>query len=177
MDAFIQSVRFKKIYKNLKDYRSTVKEVYKDFCKVATIQEQSNEDMIKEFERYQKYFTSLMDYYSQRFDDSMKILFKDKEFNFPKVSAFNTIVKINNLDKVNSFDFMLNCFFTTGLKTEIGPCFGFDQKTWDDKLGFWLRLTFAKDKKLFKAGINKFIEFKRTYLLKQNLFLKTGLFF
>ena len=72
---------------------------------------------------------------------------------------------------------MLNCFLTTGLKTEIGPCFGFDQKIWDDNLGFWLRLTFAKDKKLFKEGITKFIEFKNTYLRQTDLFLKTGLFF
>ena len=87
------------------------------------------------------------------------------------------MVKIKGLDNINNFDFMLNCFLTTGLKTEIGPCFGFSQKVWDNKLGFWLRLTFAKDKKLFKEGIEKFIEFKKMYLEKPNLFLKTDLFF
>lgn len=177
LDAFIQSVRYKNIYKNVKDYRPMIKKIYKDYYAVASIQERSVVDLFEEFERYQKYFSSLMNYYSQRFDDSMKILSKDKDFNFPKVSAFNTIVKISDLDKTNSFDFMLNCFLTTGLKTEIGPCFGFDQKIWDDKLGFWLRLTFAKDKKLFKEGITRFIEFKRIYLQQPDLFLKTGLFF
>lgn len=177
LDAFIQSIRYKIIYENLNDFKQIVKKVYKDFYKVESIKGRSVEDLTTEFERYQKYFSSIMKYYSQRFDDSIKILSKDLSFNFSKVSAFNTIVKINGLDKVNSFDFMLNCFLTTGLKTEIGPCFGFDQKVWDDKLGFWLRLTFAKDKKLFKEGINRFIKFKRIFLQKQNLFLKTGLFF
>lgn len=177
LDAFIQSVRYKKIYTNLKDDRSIIKEIYRDFSEVNSIQARSTGSLTKEFERYQKYFKSLMGYYSQRFDDSMKILLNDKEFNFPKVSAFNTIIKVNNLDKTNSFDFMLNCFLTTGLKTEIGPCFGFDQKTWDNKLGFWLRLTFAKDKKLFKEGINKFLKFKKAYLKKPDQFLGTGLFF
>lgn len=177
LDAFIQSVRYKKIYKEIKDYRPVIKEIYKKFSGVASIQARSVGSLSKEFERYQKYFDYLMGYYSQRFDDSMKILSNDKEFNFPKVSAFNTIVKINGLDKINSFDLMLNCFLTTGLKTEIGPCFGFEQKIWDDKLGFWLRLTFAKDKKLFKEGISKFVEFKGLYLQQPDQFLRTGLFF
>jgi len=177
LDAFIQSVRYKKNYKNLKEYKPMIKKIYRDFCEVTSIQERSEEDLTKEFARYQRYFISLMNYYSQRFDDSMKILSKDLDFNFPKVSAFNTIVKINDLNKINSFDFMLNCFLTTGLKTEIGPCFGFDQEIWDEKLGFWLRLTFAKDKKLFKEGITRFIEFKKIYLRQTDLFLKTDLFF
>ncbi|MCR4312769.1 MAG: pyridoxal phosphate-dependent aminotransferase [Candidatus Roizmanbacteria bacterium] len=177
LDAFIQSVRYKKIYKNLKDYRPMIKEIYRDFYEVTSIRERVVEDLTKEFERYQRYFNSLMNYYSQRFDDSMKILSKDMEFNFPKISAFNTIVKIKDLNKINSFDFMLNCFLIAGLKTEIGPCFGFDQKIWDDKFGYWLRLTFAKDKKLFKEGITRFIEFKSVYLQQPDLFLKTELFF
>lgn len=177
LDAFIQSIRYKKIYKNLKDNNLIIKAVYRDFCEVPSIRKQSIEGLTMEFGRYQKYFTALMNYYSERFDDSIKILSKDMDFNFPKVSAFNTIVKIGELGKVNSFDFMLNCFLTTGLKTEIGPCFGFYQKTWDEKLGFWLRITFAKDKRLLKAGILKFIEFKKIYLKNPELFIETSLSF
>lgn len=177
LDAFIQSVRYKKIYKNLVDYKLGIKEVYRDFSNITSIRKRSVEDLTKEFERYQEYFSFLMNYYSQRFDDSMNILSKDLDFNFPKVSAFNTIVKINYLDKVNSFDLMLNCFLTTGLKTEIGPCFGFDQKTWDQKLGFWLRITFAKDKRLLKEGIKKFIAFKKIYKKNQGMLLKTSVSF
>jgi aspartate/methionine/tyrosine aminotransferase len=176
LDSFIQSVRYLNIYKNL-DVRSVIKKVYKDFAIIPTIKEKSINELSREFERYQKYFTALMNYYSQRFDDAMKVLSKDTGLKFPKVSAFNTIVEIKDLKGINSFDFMLNCFLTTGLKTEIGPCFGFDQKTWDDKLGFWLRLTFAKDKKLFLEGISKFREFKKTYLKNPGKFLKTDLFF
>jgi len=177
LDAFIQSVRYKNIYKGKTNNELLIKKTLKDFACVPSIQEKSINNLRSEFKKYLKYFSSLMKYYSDRFDDSIKAFSNDLEFNFPKTSAFNTIVKISGLDGVNSFDFMLNCFLTTGLKTEIGPCFGFDQKTWDDELGFWLRLTFAKDKRLFMEGMNKFIEFKKIYAQRQDLFLKTGLFF
>jgi len=177
LDAFIQSVRYKNIYKEDADYKLLIKKTYKDFARVPSIQEKSVNDLKLEFKKYLKYFISLMRYYSDRFDDLIKAFSGDLEFNFPKISAFNTIIKIRGINGVNSFDFMLNCFLTTGLKTEIGPCFGFDQKTWDNKLGFWLRLTFAKDKKLFNEGINKFIAFKKIYLKNPSKFLKTDLFF
>lgn len=177
LDSFIQSVRWQMIYGNNKNYRSVIKKVADDFKTVSTIKDLSYSDLIKEYDNYEKYFRSLMQYYSERFDDSMNLLSDSISSSFPKTSAFNTIVKIKDLEGVNSFDFMINCFLATGLKTEIGPCFGFNQKTWDDKLGFWLRLTFAKDKKKFSEGIKKFIRFKKIYLNNPGKFLKTGLYF
>lgn len=169
LDCFIQSVRYNSV--------SKIKKVIKDFQIISTIKEKSYFELVKECQSYNRYYESLIKFYSERFDEAINILNGDVEIKFPKKSAFNTIVKIKNLDNVNSFDFMLNCFLTTGLKTEIGPCFGFNQKVWDNKLGFWLRLTFAKDKKLFKEGIIKFIEFKKIYLKSPNLFIKTNLSF
>lgn len=174
LDAFIQSLRYKIIYKKNK---LLIDKTYKDFIDIPSIQEKSIEELKKDFEKYQNYFKKLINYYSERFDDSVKTIADDLEFSFPKISAFNTIMKIKGLNKINSFDFMLNCFLTTGLKTEIGPCFGFNQKTWDKKLGFWLRITFAKDKRLLKEGVIKFVEFKRLYLKNQDKFLKTDLTF
>ena len=169
LDCFIQSVRYNSV--------SKIKRVIKDFQIIPTIKEKSYFELVKECQSYSKYFESLIKFYSERFDEAINILNVDAEIKFPKKSAFNTIVKIKDLDNVNNFDFMLNCFLTTGLKTEIGPCFGFNQKRWDNNLGFWLRLTFAKDKKLFKEGIIKFIEFKKIYLKNPNLFIKTNLSF
>lgn len=177
LDTFIQSIRYKNIYIKMSDIKLLIKETYEEFINVSSIQEKSVNNLKSEFEKYEKYYIFLMNYYSERFDNSIDYLKNDLELSFPKVSAFNTLVKIKGLSKINSFDFMLNCFLTTGLKTEIGPCFGFDQKIWDKKLGFWLRITFAKDKRLLKAGILKFIEFKKIYLKNPELFIKTSLSF
>jgi len=177
LDSFIQSVRWKSIYEKNKNYKYLIKKVSKDFSSISVIKDRSYFDLVKEYENYDKYFNFLMNYYSQGFDEAVNILSNDIDIKFPKISAFNTIFKINNLKGINSFDFTINCFLTTGLKTELGPCFGFNQKTWDNKLGFWLRLTFAKDKKSFAESLKKFILFKNIYLEKPNLFLKTNFSF
>lgn len=169
LDSFIQSVRIKSV--------KYFDEILKDFKGIPSVTEKSGEELKKIFYRYCKYFDNLMDYYSNRFDDGIKTLGDNIETKFEKTSAFNTIVRIKGLEKINSFDFMINCFLTTGLKTEIAPCFGFDQKTWDSNLGFWLRLTFAKDRKLFKEGLEKFKGFKKIYLRNPDRFMKTGLNF
>ena len=97
----------------------------------------------------------------------------------PKKSAFNTFFKIPCLDSVNMFDFTLNLYIATGVKIEIGPCFGFDQKEWETNpsLGFWLRITFAKDKKILKEGILKFIKFAKKYKTNQKKWIATNLNF
>ena len=177
LDAFIQSVRWLSLYQKNNDYKRLIKKVYRDFTPVQSITEKTYVNLTCEYEAYQKYFASLMKFYSERFDDSLTFLVKDISAKFPKISAFNTMVKIRNLEGVNSFDFMINCFFTTGLKTEIGPCFGFDQKTWDDTLGFWLRITFAQNKETFIGGLKKFVDFKKIYLGNRKKFLDSGLSF
>jgi len=169
LDSFIQSVRFNGYKK--------INKVLADFKELPSIAEKSEAELYKNYNNYEKYFGQLMAFYSQRYDDIIKILGNDIEKSFPKYSAFNTIVKIREIGNVNSFDFMVNCFLTTGLKTEIAPCFGFDQRTWDTKLGFWLRLTFAKDKKLFKKGLEAFRDYKKYYLSSNKYFLNTGLSF
>lgn len=169
LDCFIQASRQNPDVK--------IERIYEDFKGIPAI---SNNPLVKlknEVDQYLKYYKSLMGYYSSTYDLAIKALGTDVESKFPKKSAFNTIVKISGLDSVNSFDFMINFFLCSGVKTEIGPCFGFNQKTWDKKMGYWLRLTFAKDQKSFKEGIEKFKEFKKLYLKFPDKFLKTGLSF
>lgn len=167
LDSFIQSVRL--------NGTSKFDRVMSDFKSLTPVAEKSRAWLIAEYRKYNEYFKDLMDFYKQRYDDVTYLLGNDIEILFPKISAFNTIVKIKGLDGINSFDFMVSCFLTTGLKTEIAPCFGFDQKTWDTKLGFWLRLTFAKDKKQFRNGLTAFKSFKQVYLNNKDRFLKTGI--
>jgi len=167
LDSFIQSVRFNSL--------SKIKQVIKDFKIIPTIKNKSYSELMNEYRSYIKYFDSLLLYYSKSYDELITTLGRDVDISFPKSSAFNTIVKINGLNGVNSFDFMVNCFITTGLKTEIGPCFGFSQKIWDEKFGFWVRLTFAKNKSKFRLGLIKFKKFKQLYLKNKDSFLNTNL--
>lgn len=169
LDCFIQSSRQNPGIK--------IERIYKDFRGIKAISDKSLPELRTELNRYLKYFKSLMKYYSRTYDLAVKTLGDDVERKFAKNSAFNTIVKISGLDNVNSFDLMINFFLTTGVKTEIGPCFGFSQKTWDRKMGYWLRLTFAKEEKLFKDGLDKFKQFRKLYLKYPDRFLKTDLSF
>lgn len=169
LDSFIQSLR--------NNASKNFDQVFEDFKDVPSICEKPKSYLKNTYKRYNEYFNGLMGYYSDRFDDITKILGEDIEIKFQKISAFNTIVKIKGLENMNSFDFMVSCFLSTGLKTEIAPCFGFDQKTWDKNLGFWLRLTFAKDKKLFREGLLKFKRFKSEYLRRPEKYFRTGLSF
>lgn len=106
----------------------------------------------------------------------MEILKDEIEITTPKEAAFNTFVKIKDMDNINFFDFCFNFYLTCGVETQIGPCFAFDQKIWqkDPMLGFWLRITFARDRKQMIDGLNNFIKFKKLYLNNKDKFLKTN---
>lgn len=128
---------------------------------------------------YGAYSERLLRKYSDAYDLSVKSLGRAAAFIMPKVSAFNTFARIPELDRINQFDFTLNLYVNTGVKIEIGPCFGFSQKDWenDPGKGFWLRITFAKNRKDLKEGIARFIRFKDDYLKRKSRYLDTGLSF
>ena len=178
LDSFIQSV-FYQINMSEKSILEIIYETKNKYESVKTIYEMN----IKELEyvciQYQKYLKKTLDFYSTMFDKASKILDQESLIKCKKQSAFNTFIKIKNLSKVNFFDFILNLYLTTGVKIEIGPGFGFDQRRWetDKKLGFWLRITFAKDKICFTEGLKKFIEFKNIYVKNREKFLQTNLYF
>lgn len=178
LDSFIQSADWR-IKKRRKNTLEIMKKLRQEFAFSQTIQEKSIDELAKTYLGYQKYLQRILKFYSKMFDEVQETLKKEIIITMPKQSAFNTFVKIKNLEDVNFFDFLLNLYLTTGIKIEIGPGFGLDQKAWEKnpKLGFWLRITFARNKKQFIQGLKLFIEFKKLYLKNQNKFLKTGLTF
>lgn len=177
LDAFVQSVLFDRQTKL--DLLRTIKEIRLKFPKSEIISNKSNSALSQIIINYRKYFSKLITKYSRNYDLCYSLLKKDSLVCMPKISAFNTFFKIAKLGQVNMLDFTLNLYVTTGVKIEIGPCFGFSQKEWEinQNLGFWLRLTFARDKKSFEDGLKKFILFKNTYLENKNSFLTTNLSF
>ncbi len=177
LDAYIQSVQM--LMKKNDDLNTNIKIVKKAYSFSPTIAGKSNTQLKKLYLSYQRYFKKKMKFYSDSYDVALDLLKDDIDYALPKQTAFNTLVKIKGLEKINYFDFCLNLFLTTGIETQIGPCFGFDQKKWqsDPNLGYWLRITFARDRKTFIEGIKKFREFKKVYLENQNKFLKTNRYF
>lgn len=179
LDSFIQSVSQLSKQKNGQSLQQLVSKVRSSFKFSNTIQGKTASELTKCYLGYKKYLKSTKTFYSQMFDLSLKLLDKEIAISLPKQSAFNTMVKIKDLERINLFDFTLNLYLTTGVKAEIGPCFGFDQRTWESnpQLGFWLRLTFASSKTALSEGIRRFFAFKNSYLKYPSKFLNKKLSF
>jgi aspartate/methionine/tyrosine aminotransferase len=179
LDSFIQSVDFLMEKGQTTSIKTAAETAVNELHFAEAIKEKSNNQLIKCYLCYRKYLSDTMRFYSARFDDALELLKNEIVISMPKKSAFNTFVKIKNLEKVNQFDFLLNLYLTTGVKIEIGPGFGLIQKRWETEpeLGFWLRITFARDRNTLTTGLKKFIQFKQTYLAQKNKFLTTNLYF
>ena len=179
LDCFIQSIR--QAISDYQDLNLLTNNLKNDFDKFSsTIRSYSCSDLTKIYFKYKKYSIKLKNYYSQYYDEVILILNQNIESATPKITAFNTFIKIKDLDSVNFFDFCVNFYLTCNIVTQIGPCFAFDQKRWenDDTLGFWLRISYAREnKKLFIKSLQLFNEFKNLYLKYPSKFLKTNLSF
>jgi hypothetical protein len=59
----------------------------------------------------------------------------------------------------------------------IQPCpyFGFSQKMWDEKLGFWLRITYGTDISILESNLKRLNEFVDIYLKYPNQYIHTDL--
>lgn len=178
LNSFLETVSYL-LQRKQAPQLSVIKNVQKDFSFADSIKKLSPQDLLTQYNKYQNYKKKLLDFYSQNFDLTMKILKDDIEYQLPKISAFNTFVKIKDIDNINFFDFCFNFYLTCGVETQIGPCYAFDQRTWEKnpELGFWLRITFARDRKQFLNGLRKFKEFKKIYIERPEKFLKTSFYF
>lgn len=180
LDAFLQS--FDYLARNTRGERSLIKItslLKSELNFVQSICSKTNKELLNLYLNYKKYARKILNYYSTNYDIAIKILQDDIEVAMPKQAAFNTFVKIKGMNNVNYFDFCFNFYLTCGVETQIGPCYAFGQKRWqnDPSLGFWLRLTFARDRKQFIKGLQKFKEFKKIYLKNPDKFLQTKLYF
>lgn len=175
LDSFIQSVLFIDGKKN--NLMNSIKQIRRTFPTTEAVNEKTNQELLTLTKKYKEYFFQLMKDYSQSYDRCRFLLKNITPYCLQKMSAFNTFFRIPTLDKVNMFDFTLNLYVFTGVKIEIGPCFGFTQIDWETNpnLGFWLRITFAKNRDTLEEGINKFILFSREYNKNTKKWIKTDL--
>lgn len=85
----------------------------------------------------------------------------------PDKAAFNTFVKLQGLPAgTNNVDFLAKLMFTMATYTQIGPCFGLSQKTWDRDLGVWPRITYACGRDDLIEGLVRLITFTKFYAEK-----------
>lgn len=180
LDAFIQSLDYlTRDAKSKKSLCELTTQLKSELNFIESICSKTNIELMTLYLNYKKYAQKILDYYSANYDIAMMVLKDEVEIAMPKQAAFNTFVKIKDMKDINYFDFCFNFYLTCGVETQIGPCYAFDQKRWqsDPSLGFWLRLTFARDRKQFIAGLKKFKSFKKLYLENPSKFLQTKLYF
>lgn len=177
VDAFIQSVYL--LIKNGYSLNSAISIVKKELAFSTYISEKSKAELEILFSAYKKYFNYQLHFYKNEYMRVKSLLKNEIILETPTKAAFNTFFKIRDLDDTNYFDFCFNLYLSTGVYTQIGPAFGLDQKTWQEsrELGFWLRITFARDRKMMTEGIKRFIEFKKIYLNNPKKFIRTNLYF
>jgi len=117
----------------------------------------------KQFGQYWKQSGCALTDYTNQLLESDNILSGITDCSVKPQAGFNSFRKIKLKDKINYFDFALNCFLATGVKIELGPCYGLGQKYWEKSDGIWLRLTTARNKKTYKNSLNLFRSFVQSY--------------
>lgn len=179
LDAYIQSLDYLINNSSEKSLNKLTSNLKNKLNFVESVNNKTEKELLTLYKGYKKYSKEILDFYSTNYDITMEILKDEIAIATPKETAFNAFVKIKDLQNVNYFDFCFNFYLTCGVETQIGPCYAFDQKTWerDSSLGFWLRITFAGDRKKFTQGLKRFIEFKKIYLKNKDKFLNTNLSF
>jgi aspartate/methionine/tyrosine aminotransferase len=175
LDSFIQSVGF--YTKQNQSLTKAIAILKQKFSFSQIIFEKSEKELKNLYLEYKKYFNNKIRYYSDTYDMVLDLFGKEVEMILPKTCAYNTLIKLKGLENVNFFDFCFNLFLTTGIESQIGPCFAFDQFTWQKNpaFGFWLRISYSRDQEMFKEAIIRLIEFKKIYLENKDKFLKTNI--
>ncbi len=177
MDCFYLTVLK---YHNLnlqKTILQIISEVKVLFGKSNLILSGDNEQLLTGFLAFSKYIDDMLDFYEKNFLETISMIKPYLGGFFLSESGFNSFVNIKKLDGQNSFDFMLNLYLSTGIMIQPGTYFGFSQKDWDNKLGFWLRITSGSDVRLLKSNLIRFIEFADLYIKYPNKYIHTGLTF
>lgn len=117
-------------------------------------------------EYYQNYWTlilSTVNDYKEQYYYSIDFLSRFAEKIIKPDSGFNSIIKLKLGKNINQLDFAINCFLATGVKIQIGPCFGLKQKDWEEKYGVWLRLTTARETSVYKLALESLQTFINSY--------------
>jgi aspartate/methionine/tyrosine aminotransferase len=121
------------------------------------------DDLLEGYLGFVHYMSTVLQYYQKSFDVVRKAFGDSIDYMPDTKTAFNTVVRIKDFDDINQFDFCVNLFVFYGVKAQVGPYFGFNQKVWQDELGFWLRISFSTDPTLLKDAAERLIRFKEDY--------------
>ncbi|MCK4789368.1 MAG: aminotransferase class I/II-fold pyridoxal phosphate-dependent enzyme, partial [Desulfobacteraceae bacterium] len=74
-------------------------------------------------------------------------------------AAFNMFVRLKDMESFDQYDFAKKLFMEKGVEVHPGPGFGWTQQEWEQKHGFWIRITFAIKKEELERGLNGLLEF------------------
>lgn len=135
-------------------------------------------DIEQVYWKYRHFMQKNLLFYAQNFDKVYEVLAHNAEAGCEKSVAFNTLVKIKDIPAgTNFFDFCVNLYLTTGIETQIGPCFGLAQSAWEQYLGFWLRVTYTLPPHELQEALTTLLIFRDMYLEEPYRFIHTGLTF
>lgn len=178
-DNLLQSISTAKRLIPGKKQDIIISQFLKYYQDIGLFQNEKKATITKLYLQFEKYLKKVNQTYYKYFDFTISEFGGEVEEYVRKQSGFNTFIKIKDLEEVNIFDFCLNLYLHSGIKIEASPYFGLTQKQWENKknIGFWIRFTFAQDKKIMRDGIRRFLAFKKSYLSNPDKYIRTNLQF
>ena len=119
------------------------------------------------FNEWDMWSTEVLKYYQDNLTLAKALLNSSVSAGSPDKAAMNTLFRMKGLNQgTNSMDFLAKLMFTMATYTQVGPCFGLSQTTWDNELGIWPRITYACSRKDLIESITRLIVFTQFYAEK-----------
>ena len=113
----------------------------------------SKDNMLRYYKDYWKSVNETIESYKNQLDVATKSLANIRQDYIEPEAGFNSIIKLKTKTQYNQMDFAINCYLATGVKIQIGPCFGLTQNEWQNKYGLWLRLTTAREPLIYEKSL------------------------
>jgi aspartate/methionine/tyrosine aminotransferase len=124
----------------------------------------SKDEFIKMYREWEQWDSESLRYYQDNLRIVKALLQGAATAGSPDAAGFNTFVKVQEPgNDVNSMDFLAKLMYTLGTYTQVGPCFGLSQKTWDRELGIWPRITYASSREDLIEAVTRLVVFTRFY--------------
>src|SRR3989344_4341899 len=124
----------------------------------------SKNSFITMFQEWNAWDTQVLEYYKGNLQIVKALLANSSSGWSPAEPAFNTFVRSAKPGSdINSMDFLAKLMFTLGTYTQVGPCFGISQKTWDNELGIWTRISYACSRRDLIEALTRLVIFTQFY--------------
>lgn len=122
------------------------------------------EGFLKMYQEWTTWDDSVLEYYRGNLEIVRSMLEGTAISWSPDRAAFNTFVKLADPGGNNdSMDFLAKLMYTTATYTQVGPCFGISQNTWDNQLGVWPRITYASSRNDLVEALTRLVSFTKFY--------------